>query len=119
GLATMLRCAVWGSGNPGTQVSLADVPAGTYQVSVYVWEDNSSQTFTLYVEGQKVAKVVSGPGGTWQLVGPFTVPVTDGTLDVHTTGGSGNLSGVVISSQSGGGGDPGGGGNRAPSVTSP
>ena len=117
-MATMLRCSVWGSGNPGARVTMTGVPAGTYQVSLYAWEDNYSQTYGVVMNGATVATgVVSGPAGTWRLLGPFDVPVTDGTLNVFTTGGAANLSGIVL--RTAGGTPPPPPENRAPTVTNP
>jgi glucose/arabinose dehydrogenase len=68
------------------------------------------------VNGSVVAtNASSGPAGTWQLLGPFEAGVTDGTLSVTTTGGSANVSGLVV--YSGTGTPPPG--NGVPSVTSP
>lgn len=117
-MATMLRCSVWGSGNPGARATMTGIPSGTYQVGVYVWEDNSSATFNLLMNGATVAsRVVSGAAGSWQLLGPYEVPITDGTLSVVTTGGSANLSGLVV--YSGTGTPPPPPDNQPPTVTSP
>ena len=84
---------VW---DAATGARLRDVPRGTYTVFVYVWEDNDPQTFTLSLEGKPVATVNSGKGGTWQKLGPWKVEVKDGTLDLTSSGGHANLSGVEI-----------------------
>lgn len=112
--ATMLRCSVWGAGNPGVQVGLSGVPAGTYRVSLYAWEDNRSETYQLLVNGSVVADVVSGAAGTWRVLGPYEVPVTSSTLSITSRGGSANLSGIVV--QAGTGTTPT---NQPPTITSP
>ena len=72
--ATMIRCSVYGSAGAGTQVTMTAIPSGSYKVSLYNWEDNNSATFSLALNGAPVAtNVVSGPGGTWKLLGPYTV----------------------------------------------
>ena len=40
--ATMIRCSVYGSAGRGTRVTMTAIPSGSYKVSVYNWEDNSS-----------------------------------------------------------------------------
>lgn len=94
--STMLRCSVYGP--TGAQVTFSAVQAGTYEVSVYVWEDNNSSTFSLALNGATVAaNVASGPAGTWKLLGPFPVTVTSaGTIALTTSGGIVNLSGIVV-----------------------
>ena len=51
--ATMLRCSVYGP--TGVQVTFSSVQPGTYDVSVYVWEDSNSVTFSLNLNGATVA----------------------------------------------------------------
>ncbi len=92
--AKMLRSAV-GSNSP--EIRLLRAPSGTYDVYLYVWEDNFPQTFSIYVEGQLVeAKYNSGPGGTWKKLGPWRKVVTDGTINVSSSGGAANFSGIEV-----------------------
>lgn len=113
GTATMIRCSVWGSGSPGARVTMTAIPAGTYKVSLYNWEDNASATFSLALNGATVAAdIVSGPAGSWRLLGPYTVEITSGSLAITTSGGSANLSGVVLERATTTG-------NRAPTVSAP
>ena len=80
--------------------ALTAVPAGTYQVYAYVWEDNNPETFSLSVEGAQVASNLStGAAGSWAKLGPYTTTVSDGTLQLTTTGGTVNLSGVEVWAQ--------------------
>ena len=73
------------------------IPTGTYQVTLYNWEDNNSETFNVLVNGATVAtNVISGPTGTWKALGPYPVNITNGTLGVTTSGGTANLSGLVV-----------------------
>ena len=76
---------------------------GTYTVSVYTWEDNTGATFGLALNGSTVASnIVSGPAGTWKLLGPYPVTVTSaGTIALTTSGGYANISGIVVRSAAG------------------
>ncbi len=112
--ATMLRCSNWGRGTPGARATVSGVPLGTYQLSLYVWEDNDSETYSVVVNGTAVAaNLVSGSAGTWKVLGPFPVTVTNGTVAITTSGGSANLSGLVLAT--GGSGTT----NQVPTVTNP
>ncbi|HEY6533380.1 MAG TPA: PQQ-dependent sugar dehydrogenase [Acidimicrobiales bacterium] len=114
GTATMVRCSVFGFGAASAQATLTNVPSGTYQVSLYTWEDDSSETFNVSLNGASVAtNVVSGSPGTWKVLGPYNVNATTGTLAVTTSGGAANLSGIVVRTATGG---PT---NQPPVVTSP
>jgi hypothetical protein len=93
--ARMIRSSRWAP-DGRNHVALRDLPRGTYTVYVYLWEDNDPQKFTLSLEGKAVAHVNSGKGGTWQKLGPWTVAVKDGTLDLTSRGGHANLSGVEV-----------------------
>lgn len=113
GTATMIRCSVWGSGSPGARVTMTAIPAGSYKVSVYNWEDNANVTFSLALNGRPVASAVSsGAAGTWKRLGPYTVDITDGSLAITTAGGSVNLSGLVVEKAAGSA-------NQAPTVSRP
>lgn len=91
--AQMIRASAWGRG--GT-VS-ASVPNDTYDVYLTTWEDTRSQVFDVLLEGKVVQNdYVSGATGTWRRLGPWTATVTDGRLDLQTTGGDANLSGLEI-----------------------
>ena len=96
--ATMIRCSVYGSVIVRRyQVTMTAIPSGSYKVSLYNWEDNASTTFSLALNGATVASnIVSGPAGTWKVLGPYTANITNGTLAVTTTGGAANLSGIVV-----------------------
>ncbi len=73
------------------------MPSGTYDVYLYVWEDNATKTFDVRVEGTLVQDdYVSGAPGEWKRLGPWVVSVTDGTLNLTTSGGTANLSGLEV-----------------------
>lgn len=60
--AEMLRCSVWQN---WLELSVTEVPAGIYQVSLYTWEDNDSETFDLALEQTwMVQNHESGTAGT-------------------------------------------------------
>ncbi|MBH8569783.1 InlB B-repeat-containing protein [Microvirga sp. STS02] len=93
--AGMIRSSVYG---PSIDATLRNVPAGTYAVYAYVWEDNSPETFDVRVQGQVVlANYNSGAAGHWSRLGPYPATVTDnGNLLLSTSGGYANLSGVEV-----------------------
>jgi hypothetical protein len=93
--AQMIRSSAFNGG--GTTVTLSAVPSGTYQVYLYVWEDNSSETYDLFLEGKVVLeKYKSGAAGHWERLGPWSAEITDGTIELRTAGGHANLSGVEV-----------------------
>ena len=109
--STMIRSSIWG-GNVNLAVS--SVPAGTYQVWLYVWEDNAAQTYSVSLEGAVVkANHNSGGSGVWSKLGPFQAIINDGTVNVSAVGGHAMLSGLEIwrINQSGG--------NQPPVVANP
>ena len=92
--ASMIRSSMWGS-NPGLAVS--GIASGTYSVYLYVWEDNAAATFSISLEGRTVqTNHNSGTAGHWDRLGPFTTAITDGTINVGSTGGDANFSGIEI-----------------------
>jgi uncharacterized repeat protein (TIGR02543 family) len=99
--ASMIRSSVYG---PSIDATLRNVPAGTYAVYAYVWEDNSPETFDVRVQGQVVqASYNSGTAGRWSRLGPYPATVTGtGTLVLSTAGGYANLSGIEVWRQNAG-----------------
>ena len=92
--ASMIRSSMYGN-NPSLAIS--GIASGTYSVYLYVWEDNNAETFNISLEGQTVqANYNSGAAGHWDRLGPFTANITDGTINVGTSGGAANLSGIEI-----------------------
>ena len=90
----MIRSCV---GGRNVNVALTAIPTATYDVYLYVWEDNSSETFSVSLEGKVVqANYVSGSAGTWRRLGPFRASITDGAINVAATGGFANLSGIEV-----------------------
>ncbi|CAM3651663.1 DUF4038 domain-containing protein [Corallococcus sp. ZKHCc1 1396] len=92
--AQMIRSSVYGT---AAKVRVGAVPSGTYDVYLHVWEDNATKTFDILAEGVLVQNdYVSGAPGQWKRLGPWVVSVTDGALDLATSGGTANLSGLEI-----------------------
>jgi len=92
--ALMIRSSRWGG---QIDVDLLEVPAGEYQVCLYVWEDNDSTTFSLSVnDRQVVKKYSSGSAGTWRRLGPWPTKVTGSVIRVSARGGDANLSGLEV-----------------------
>src|SRR5262249_11240276 len=94
--AKMIRSSRW-SPQGKARVRIAEVPAGTYSVYLYVWEDNDPQTFDISLSGRVVAKGYnSGKGGHWDRLGPGAMDVTAATIERRAGGGHANLWGIKI-----------------------
>jgi hypothetical protein len=91
--AKMIRSSRWG----GNKVELLDIPSGTFTLFLYVWEDNNSETFTVFVNGRPVAvDHQSGAAGRWQRLGPWYASPTDGRIEITSKGGAANFSGIEV-----------------------
>lgn len=92
--ARMIRSSVWGN---NATLTLKAVPSGTYEVYLYVWEDNYPAVFSVRLENNLVLNNYnSGSAGTWKKLGPYRTAVTDGTLNLTAQGGDANLSGLEV-----------------------
>jgi hypothetical protein len=81
----------------GSNVALTAVPAGTYDVYVYIWEDNSSETVDILLDGAVVrAGYATGNAGHWDRLGPFASSAPGGRIAVTTRAGVANLSGIEV-----------------------
>ena len=90
----MIRSSIWGN---TVNVNVTAVPNGSYDVYVYVWEDNFTQTYSISLEGTVVLPVYnSGAGGTWSKLGPFRANIADGAINVSANGGHACVSGIEI-----------------------
>jgi hypothetical protein len=96
--AEMIRSSIWGGGK--IDVVVSNLPAGPYQVFLYVWEDNQDEQFDLLVNGAVVmAKFHSGSAGMWKRLGPWRTSSKDGKITLSARGashGASNLSGLEI-----------------------
>ena len=92
--ATMIRSSVWGS---TVSLNMTAVPSGSYLVWLYVWEDNNPETYSISVEGSVVlSNYNSGSAGTWRKLGPYSANITDGAINVSSSGGHANFSGIEV-----------------------
>ncbi len=90
----MIRSSRWGQ---SISLGVTNVPTGTYQVFLYVWEDTDSERYELRLNGSPVIeRFDSGHAGQWNRLGPWKIPVTDGSISVSASGGHANLSGIEI-----------------------
>ncbi len=97
--ATMIRSSRWGQ---AIDIELLHVPAATYQVFLYVWEDNDPETYSILLNEKTVRNAfLSGNAGQWKRLGPWRTSVTDGVLKVSARGGAANFSGIEVWSGSG------------------
>jgi len=73
------------------------VPGGKYAAYAYVWEDNNPETFNISLEGRQVARdYYSGQEGEWRRLGPWIVTVKDGSIEITSSGGAANFSGIEV-----------------------
>ncbi|SMB92714.1 hypothetical protein SAMN00120144_3658 [Hymenobacter roseosalivarius DSM 11622] len=92
--AQMIRSSV---GSRNVKVQLANVPNGVYSVYVYVWEDNKPERFSLALNNKTVlTNYNSGTAGNWDKIGPLAVTVSDGMIQLTSTGGDANISGLEV-----------------------
>lgn len=97
-LATLLRCFTWGGYELQGAAPLdikVPVPQGTFEVSFWNWEDNGPEIFDVLLEGLP-AERVNTTTGQWRILGPYTIDVTDGTLNVSSFNGAFNVSAMRI-----------------------
>ena len=93
--ARMIRSSVWDAS--GSRVTLQEVPEGTYQIYLYVWEDTSDATFDIFLQGQKVQPAYhSGTAGQWKRLGPWLTNSAHGTIELRCGPGEANLSGIEL-----------------------
>jgi hypothetical protein len=79
------------------RLNVSGMPAGTYSFYLYVWEYNNPATFSVSAEGQNLlSNYVSCTAGRWEKLRPYRMAVFDGELNISTSGGHANLSGLEI-----------------------
>jgi hypothetical protein len=92
--AQMIRSSRWGG---SASLTFTNIPKGTYQVFLYVWEDNDSETFSVRIDEREVLHdFASGGAGSWKKLGPWQVSNDSGAIKLTTQGGAANLSGVEV-----------------------
>lgn len=91
--AKMLRSSRWG----GNRIELTDIPAGTFTLFLYVWEDNDPENYSIAVNGQQVEdRYNSGTTGHWERLGPWYTTAKEGKIVLTSQGGAANFSGIEI-----------------------
>ena len=91
--AKMIRSSRWG----GNRIELTNVPAGTYTLFLYVWEDNNAETYSISVNGRQVAaNYNSGSTGHWEKLGPWYTTPAAGKIVITSQGGAANFSGIEV-----------------------
>jgi hypothetical protein len=94
GLAELLRCGLLSDGSTAKlSVTLGSLAEGAYQVSIYVWENDFPERYSLALQGQVVAEYASGAAGHWSKLGPYPVTVSGGQLSLTVP--SGNASNIA------------------------
>jgi len=97
--ASMIRSSRWGS---NLDVEIRNVAPGWYQLFIYVWEDNQTASFDLYINDKIVHKnFQSGAAGAWHRLGPFPIQVAHDVVKVSARGGDANVSGIELWAGSG------------------
>jgi chitinase len=68
---------------PDYEIDL-EAPKGTYQVFLYVWENDNPVTFNVSVENQEVGTgLSSGMRAHWSRLGPWTTTIVDDAITVR------------------------------------
>jgi hypothetical protein len=91
--AKMIRSSRWG----GNRIAIKDLPPGRMTLFLYVWEDNNSETYSVFVDGREVVtQYKSGSAGHWEKLGPWFVTPSNGRVTIMSKGGAANFSGLEI-----------------------
>ncbi len=92
--AKMIHSFRW---NRRAQLKVTGMPKGKYAVYAYLWEDNNPESFSILLQRKVVARdYYSGREGQWRRLGPWIATVTSGTIDITSSGGAANFSGIEI-----------------------
>jgi hypothetical protein len=90
----MIRSFRWGR---KAEVGISGVPAGIYAIYAYIWEETSSETLRIRLNGKVVERDYNtGRAGEWRRLGPWITDVTAGRIALTADGGAANLSGIEI-----------------------
>ncbi len=96
GIARMIRSSLWNGGGRN-HLRIDGLPEGDLTVFLYVWEDNNRTTWSGFLNGREtIANHDSGPGGTWHRLGPWHTLPREGAIELTSTGGAANWSGLEI-----------------------
>ncbi|MEX0713597.1 MAG: DUF1549 domain-containing protein, partial [Pirellulales bacterium] len=99
--ATMIRSSIWSPAGRN-RVVFSNLPADEYEVYLYVWEDNDPQTYSVFLQSHAVLENHnSGTAGHWHKLGPWSATVSDGVLELASSGGHANFSGIELWRRSG------------------
>ncbi len=97
--AKMIHSFRWGR---AVKVEMLRVPAGTYTVYAYVWEDSNPETIRIRLNGKMVERDYdTGRAGRWRRLGPWTTDVDRGKITILAERGAANFSGVEVWRQTG------------------
>jgi hypothetical protein len=92
--ATMIHSFRW---SRNVRVALTSVPADTYAVYAYVWEETSPERLAFSLNGREVlADYDTGPAGRWRRLGPWITKPRNGELVLTARGGAANISGLEV-----------------------
>lgn len=79
------------------RIALLSVPTGRYEVSVYTWENDWDQVFSMNLQGVRVVTDYNTVGaGHWSKLGPFTTSVSNGRIDLGFEKWASNISGIEV-----------------------
>lgn len=83
--ASMLRTGISRQG-----VTIRNIPSGNYTMYAYVVDSGDNEWADFWLNGQAVIRDVItnsnfGPG-SWRKIGPYTIPIADGTLTLDSYG---------------------------------
>lgn len=93
----MIKDFIWHGGKPLARIKMNNISNGKYWVFLYVYEDTQSTNMDIYLNKKIVAKdLASGSKGTWSKFGPFAVDVNEGNVEMISTGGDVNFSGIEL-----------------------
>jgi hypothetical protein len=93
--AQMIRSSI--TSPEGTSVTLSAVPSGTFQVYLTLWGgEGDPKTFDLLVKGKVAHAAYAASPGRWDRLGPWTVEVTDGSIDVRASRAGACFSGIEV-----------------------
>ena len=83
--------------NRHANIAITNVPKGMYAVYAYLWEETSSETLHIQMNGRLVQRNYNtGLPGQWRRLGPWITAVNNGKITITADGGAANFSGIEI-----------------------